>query len=116
MIISGATGMNSGEVNGIYLSQNAKSDRLFYKNLVNQCLLFYAPNGQWQISSNEDLESNKAWVWCRSDESGLGHPSRARLWQVRVGGKWNNQWAEQSVLKVVTTVRRKTNTRFISFY
>jgi hypothetical protein len=75
VIISGATGDECCEANGIFLFLGVKDDRPLYKNLVNQSRLHYASDSKWYVSNKADLELKKITGWCRSVEAGWGHPS-----------------------------------------
>ena len=99
--MSGSTGKNSGEVDGVYVYQDMKGDKPFYKNLVNQSYL-YQTNGFWYVSGKDDFDAGKATGWCRSAEAGLVNPSRAHLWKMWRGLK--TKWVDQPSVKVATMV------------
>ena len=104
-MIFGATGVNYRHVNGVYLYKGMKNEKPFYKNLANQSFLFFASDGKWYVSNKEDFDASKAFGWCRSVESGLGHPSLAHLWKMQVGRlASSDQWEEQPSVKVATMV------------
>lgn len=109
MIISGATGVNSSDVNGIYFYQGMKDKQPVYTNLVNHRYLCYSSNGKWYATDKEEFDLNVTSLhmgWCRSVESGFGHPSRAHSWEVQVGGgEHRNQWVKQAAVKIATMVR-----------
>lgn len=93
VIISGATGKNSGFVNGIYTPHGVKDNKLVLKNLVNQRYLHCGTNGNWYAATKADFESNKNAGFGSSVEAGFGHPSLVPLWKVAVNGEFELQIA-----------------------
>ena len=96
--ISGATGANSVNANGIFFFQGITNETPFYKNVANQKYFYRASDGYWYVYDKESFDACKPGGWCHSAEAGLGHPTCASIWKVFSSGKWE----EQPAVKVVT--------------
>ena len=81
-----------------------KDDKPLFTNLVNQIYLHYAADSRWYASNKGYFDANKTFGWYRSVELGLGHPLRAQMWEMQVGGEYGSEWEEQSTVKVITKV------------
>jgi hypothetical protein len=98
--IAGATGYNSGVVNGVYCPtgrlHNGKA--LFQKQDDAVRFLWYAPCGRWFVTTtNEAVEANISAGCAYTTTTGLDHPSLALVWRVAF---LKDEWEEQPAVTI----------------
>jgi len=84
VVISGATGNNSGSINGVFAptAEVYNGKPLFQKVCDPEKWLLYTKNDYWVVSNTVGKEANDGTGRCISVEFGLAHPTMATAWEV----------------------------------
>ena len=90
VVLSGATGSASGNINGVFAPTGKEHNGkpLFQKVGDPDKWLCYDKDGNWMVTDTADKEANVASGWCHSVKAGLPHPTLATEWNVVNDGKF----------------------------
>ena len=90
VVLSGATGPASGNINGVFAptGKDHNGKPLFQKVGDPDKWLCYAKDGDWGVSSTANKDANICVGWRYSAEKGLPHPTMATGWKFIKDGKF----------------------------
>ena len=84
VVLSGATGPASGNINGVFAptGKDHNGKPLFQKVGDPDKWLCYDKDGNWGVTGTTNMEANNKRGWCYSVKTGLRHPTLATEWNV----------------------------------
>ncbi len=82
--IRGAEGYNSGRINGVFLlTDETYNGRPAYRmEGIPDYWLLYCEDAHWLVTDTEGKEANDGSGFCFSAETGIGHPTLVKAWNV----------------------------------
>lgn len=100
--ISGATGADAAQINGVYTYDSPYHGYPCWKSSSGHWLLRFPSDGAWNVASDDRKASGKSGGWLSSAPTDVDYPMMVSSWQVWDGTEWQTQSVQLSTLETST--------------